>query len=125
MGASMKYFVLIGAALLQTLPALAEPVCPMCRGQSPVASCDAALVNRPPFDTIGLSGRVTGSEKFSCATRLSIDVVRSTNSNLPAKVQVDIGPCSIWKGKAGDPIVALVFARPSPQTGAYQIRSCN
>ena len=125
MGAHARYSAAVfAAALLQPLPAFAEPVCPMCRALSPISTCDAGVVNRPPFDTIGLTGRVTGAEMFTCATRLSIDVVRSTNSALPAKIKVDVGPCASWNGKTGDVINALVFARPS-QAGPYHIRSCN
>jgi hypothetical protein len=83
------------------------------------------LKNRQPKqwrDNHGLSafiGTVVTAKPIDCGVQITVDVARSSAPSLPAKIVIDVLPCSFWRGAIGDTISAVVFEAPK-QTGAYK-----
>ena len=87
--------------------ASAQPAqCPICRFEYRYGHCSETGINNPPKDSIAFTGTVTAAEPIDCGVRITVDVKRSSARSLPAKIAIDVLPCSFWNGAIGDGISA-------------------
>jgi hypothetical protein len=99
--------------------ASAQPAqCPVCRAEYRYGHCPETGINNPPRDTIAFTGIVTAAEPIDCGVRITVDVKRSSARSLPAKIAIDVLPCSFWNGAIGDGISAAVL-KERKQPGVY------
>jgi len=95
--------------------ASAQPAqCPICRFEYRYGHCSETGINNPPKDSIAFTGTVTAAEPIDCGVRITVDVKRSSARSLPAKIAIDVLPCSFWNGAIGDGISAAGAIRAFP-----------
>jgi hypothetical protein len=120
MRAGLGFAAVVLTAVLQS--AQAQP-CIVCRASFPFGNCVSAAMDRPPTGAIAIVGTVAQVDKTQCGNSLTVDVKRSSSS-VPARIKIDVGPCTLWGGRTGDEINGMVVAAPRDD-GAYQARWCN
>ncbi|MDH2379877.1 hypothetical protein [Bradyrhizobium sp. CER78] len=99
--------------------ALGQPFrCPVCRAVLPYGHCPEGGIGTVLQHGIAFSGTVVAAKPIDCGVQITAEVTRSSPPSLSAVIKIDVGPCSIWAGKIGDPINAVVSTEPEP-SGAY------
>jgi hypothetical protein len=113
-------FIAFGAiALVSVLlpaPAAAIDQCMECRAVARFRGCDKPIAGKPAFQ-----GRVSRADAFGCSELLSLEVIRAGEIGLPSRIQVALGACAVWGGKAGDVIDVAVEEPLSLQSGLYTL----
>jgi hypothetical protein len=88
--------------------------CPACRAFLPFNTCD-----RPVDGTTVVRGRVIGVERGPCSQILSLDLVRTSETNQPTRIRVDLGPCRYRAGNTSDIIDFATNETLQPETSSY------
>jgi hypothetical protein len=114
--ASTVFGAIALAVTLLPTPAAAVDQCLECRAVARFRGCDRPIAGKPVFQ-----GRVLRADAFGCSELLSLEVVRSSELGLPARIQVALDACAVWAGKTGDVIDVAVEEPLSRQSGLYTL----
>ena len=90
-----------------------------CRAEYAYGHCPKGDINSPPKGFIAFTGTVVAAKPIRCGAQITVNVARSSSHTLPAKLVIDVLPCSFWAGDVGDTISAVIFEAPK-QTGSYK-----
>jgi hypothetical protein len=116
---SNAVFLVFVSLLAFCQTAVAQPAqCMVCRAEYVYGHCPKDDINSLPKGFIALIGTVAAAKPIHCGTQIIVNVARSSLLTLPAKIVIDVLPCSFWVGTVGDTISAVVLQAPQ-QTGVY------